>query len=143
MSRLGFNEIHVGLVSHLDQTALSKDKRVVDTYPQEYTELRPFVCVAVNPPNSTWTPLTSTPRTERLEIQKEWRLGGIPMWRDRNCYLNDGANVYIGLIGAFVEASAQEQTDKKSRSQMSEDGIAAVLAEIDKQRQRRVSGKDF
>ena len=142
MSRLGFDEIKVGLVSHLDQTALSKDKRVLDTYPQQYTELRPFVCVSVDPPRSTWTPLTSTKRPERLLIASEWRQGGIPMWRDRDCYLNDGANLYIGLIGAFVEASAQEQTDKKTRSQMSPEGVAAVLAEIEKQRHRRINGKD-
>lgn len=142
MSRLGLNEIKVGLVSHLDQTALAKDKRVMDTYPQQHTELRPFVCVAVNLPKSTWAPLSSTARPERIEIKAEWRLGGIPMWRDRVCYLNDGANIYIGLNGAFADASAKEQTDHKTRSQMSEEGVAAVLAEIEKQKHRRINGKD-
>ncbi|WP_139225709.1 hypothetical protein [Paracidovorax konjaci] len=142
MARLGFNEIKVGLVSHLDQTALSKDQRVLDTYPQRDTEIRPFVCISVNLPKSTWAPLSSTARPERLKIKPAWRLGGIDMWRNRDCYLNDGANIYIGLNGAFVDASVQEQTVSKTRAHMSEEGVAAVLAEIESQRHRRIYGKD-
>ena len=143
MSKLGLSEIKVGLVSYLDQTMLSKDKRVLDTYPQEYTEIRPFVCVAVNLPKSTWVPLSSTSRPERIQIKAEWRLGGIPMWRDRECYINDGANVYIGFNGAFVDASTNEQTDSKTRSQMLDEGVTAVLAEIENQKHRRINGKDL
>lgn len=142
MAQLEREELQPGLVSHLDQTMLSNDPAVLDTYPQKSTELRPFVCVAVNGEQSTWAPLTSTFRRERLEIKDQWRHGGIDMWRDRVCYLNDGANTYTGPNASFLAASAQELTDRPTRSQMSAEGVTAVAAEIERQRKRRINGKD-
>jgi hypothetical protein len=143
MGRLSLDEIKIGMVSHLDQAILSNDPKVLDTYPQQSTELRPFVCVAkADDGTSTWAPLTSTKRPERVEIVADWRVGGLPMWVDRPCYLNDGANVYIARPASIMAASHQEKTDRKTRSIMSQEGVNAVLAEIEKQRHRRVNGHD-
>lgn len=144
MGSLSFDEIRIGLVSHLDQAMLSADPKVLDTYPQQSTELRPFVCVAkAEDGTSTWAPLTSSARPERLEILPAWRVGGLPMWVDRSCYLNDGANIYIARVASVLAASHQEKTDRKSRSIMSQEGVDAVLVEIEKQRHHRVNGRDF
>ena len=144
MGRLSLDEIKIGLVAHLDQAMLSRDPKVLDTYPQQSTELRPFVCVAKSDDGaSTWAPLTSTSRPERVEILAEWRVGGLAMWVERPCYLNDGANIYIGRPTSIMAASHQEKTDRKTRSIMSQDGVNAVLTEIEKQRNRRVNGRDL
>ena len=142
MTQLAPNELQAGLVAHLDQTMLTNDPAVLDTYPQRDTELRPFVCVAVDGDTSTWAPLTSTFRRERLRIEDAWRTGGIDMWRDRVCFLNDGANTYSGPNTSFMAASVQELTDAATRSRMALDGVEAVVAEIDRQRRRRVNGRD-
>ena len=142
MAQLASEELTLGLVCHLDQTMLASDPDVLDTYPQTHTELRPFVCVSVQDGMSTWTPVTSTFRKERLKIEDAWRTGGIDMWRVRVCYLNDGANIYTGPNPSFIAASAQELTDNTTRSQMSAIGVAAVSAEIERQRNRRVNGRD-
>ncbi len=142
MTQLTLQEIQPGLVSHLDQTMLSKDRAVLDTYPQKDTELRPFVCVAVEGDQSTWSPLTSTYRRERLKVEDDWRHGGIDMWRDRVCYLNDGANVYIGPTTSFIAASAEELTDEATRSRMAAEGVVAIAKEIERQKRRRINGRD-
>ena len=142
MSKLEPEEIVVGLVSHLDQTMLTNDPDIIDTYPQKTTELRPFVCVKVDGEKSVWAPLSSTYRRERLKIKDEWRQGGIDMWRNRRCYLNDGANTYHGPNTSFIAASINELTTPGTRSQMSLEGIDAVLSEINNQKQRRINGKD-
>src|SRR4051812_42505594 len=126
MAQLEADEIKPGLVAHLDQTMLTNDIEVLDTFPQTETELRPFVCIRASKDESTWTPLSSTYRKERLEIKEEWREGGIDMWRDRATYLVDGANVYIGPNTSFIAASSQELTERATRSQMKSDGVAAV-----------------
>jgi len=64
------------------------------------------------------------------------------MWRDRVCYLNDGANTYSGPDSSFLAASAEELTDAATRSRMAAEGVAAVKAEIERQRRRRVNGKE-
>jgi len=142
MAQLAPGEVRPGLVAHLDQTRLTNDASVLDRHPQRDTEPRPFVCVCVNGGQSTWAPLTSTFRRERLKIEAAWRTGGIDMWRDRVCYLNDGANTYSGPDSSFLAASAEELTDAATRSRMAAEGVAAVKAEIERQRRRRVNGKE-
>lgn len=142
MSQLLREEIEAGLVSHLDQTMLSNDQAVLDTYPQARTELRPFVCLKADANNCVWAPLSSTFRRERLQINDEWRQGGVDMWRERECYLNDGANTYHGPIESFIAASAQELTEPINRSRMAAEGVAAVIKETERQRKRRINGKD-
>jgi len=142
MTLLSLEEIKAGLVSHLDQTMLTNDPAVLDTYPQRFTELRPFVCVSVEDDGCTWAPLSSTHRPERVAIEDVWRLGGIAMWRNRVCYLNDGANVYIVPMQSFISASHLEKTDATNRAAMAQDGVAAVLAEIGRQQRRRVNGRE-
>ena len=142
MTQLAAEEIKVGTVSHLDQTDLTKDPKVLDTYPQRFTELRPFVCVATDGKICAWAPLSSTARPERVKILDAWRIGGLDMWRDRVCYLNDGANLYIGPIESFIHASRHELTDHTNRASMAPDGVAAVHAEIEKQKRRRVNGRE-
>ena len=142
MTQLSADEIRAGTVSHLDQTALTNDPNVLDTYPQRFTELRPFVCVASDGDQCTWAPLSSTARPERVRILDEWRIGGLDMWRNRICYLNDGANVYIGPIESFISASQHELTDSSNRASMAADGVTAVQAEIERQKRRRVNGRE-
>ena len=126
MSQLAANEIVVGLVSHLDQTMLTADPDVLDTYPQKQTELRPFVCVEAEAEYSVWTPLSSMFRRERLKIEDAWRQGGIDMWRTRVCFLNDGANIYCGPNGSFIAASIDELTEPETRSRILLEGVQKV-----------------
>ncbi len=142
MAQLAVEEIKVGTVSHLDQSMLTDDPDVLDTYPQQLTELRPFLCVAIDSDRCTWAPLSSTFRRERLKIIDEWRLGGLEMWRDRVCYLCDGANLYIGPVSSFVRASNQDLTDSSNRASVAPAGVDAVLVEIEKQKRRRVNGRE-
>ena len=113
MTQLSADEIRAGTVSHLDQTALTNDPNVLDTYPQRFTELRPFVCVASDGDQCTWAPLSSTARPERVRILDEWRIGGLDMWRNRICYrkragtvVGAGAGAAAGWGGAAAGAKA-------------------------------------
>ncbi len=58
------------------------------------------------------------------------------------CYLNDGANVYIGPTTSFIAASAEELTDEATRSRMAAEGVAAIAKEIERQKRRRINGRD-
>ena len=137
MAQLAADEIAVGLVAYLDQAMLSADTSVTDTYPQQSSQVRPFVCIALTGDQSTWAPLTTAFRVERVQILPTWRTGGQASWSGLSCYLNDGANLYIGPKLAFVAASYPEQTSRQSRSRMSADGIGAIQAEVERQRHRR------
>ena len=138
MARFTPDEVVPGFVSSLDQGQLTSDDRVLDTYPQTSVELRPFVCFDIDGDQSSWAPLSRAYRRERVEIKSEWRTGGLNTWRDGACYLNDGANVYIGPHEAFVEASRETETTPSNRSMMSEAGVAAVREEVERQIGRRV-----
>jgi hypothetical protein len=95
------------------------------------------VCVAVGGEGSEWSAVTTEYRPERLVIEREWRSGGHPQWLRDQQYLNDGANLWRGPHEAFVAASHAEATAALDRARLSEEGLAAVQAEIEAQRHRR------
>jgi hypothetical protein len=138
MSCLSIDEIAVGLVAFLDQDQLNRDPEIRKGLPQRYGCLRPFVCVWSERGNSQWLPLTTQMRPERLRIERLWRSGGEVGWRigDEH-YLNDGCNVYTGPDSRFVAASHRERTTARSRARIATAGIAAILAEVERQRHRR------
>ncbi len=143
MSKLVLSEIVVGLVAFLDQDQLNRDPEVHKCLPQRYGCLRPFVCVWCEDWESAWLPLTTQMRPERLRIERPWRSGGEVCWRigDEH-YLNDGANVYTGPSASFVDASHSERTSSRNRARLSAEGIAAIRAEVERQRHRRQDADD-
>lgn len=137
MTALVDSEIEVGLVGWLDQAALNKDERVIKTTPYlGDPEPRPFLCFRIKGGTSFWAPTTTVWRRERLELKDSWRTGGGPGWRSRANYLVDGANTYVGPASVFVEASSLEWTEPGSRMRLSPAGLAAVEAEVEKQKPR-------
>ena len=135
--RLDPNEIQPGVVVWMDQQMLMDDPDVRETLPQRYGRVRPFVCVDVAGEESTWTPLTGMHRDERLYIERRWRSGGEPPWRQGDTYLNDGANTYTGPASSFVAASHAERTTPGNRARISEDGVDEVRSEMERQRHRQ------
>ena len=136
--RLETDEVAPGLVAWLDQAMLTDDARVTETARQSSTDIRPFVCFAAEGASSSWAPLTSQFRRERLEIQVPWRSGGLlPAWRSEPQYLVDGATVYIGANEAFLDASHGEQSTRTNRAQVSADAVAAIASEVARQEGRR------
>lgn len=130
-------EFSPGLVLWLDQQMLMDDPQVLETLPQHHGNMRPFLCVEVDGDRSTWTPLTSQYRDERLEIEWTWRSGSGDEWRVGETYLNDGANTYTGPNTSFEAASHAERTTPSNRAGISPTGVDAVRAEIERQRHRQ------
>jgi hypothetical protein len=137
--KLDASEVATGIVAWLDQAMLTRDDRIVSTYPQHGDEVRPFVCFEAAGSVSWWAPLTTQFRTERLAIKQEWCAGGLlTTWQTDPGYLADGANVYVGPDDAFVDASTNEQTTKANRAYLNEDGLEAIRAEVRRQIRRRL-----
>jgi hypothetical protein len=130
-------EISPGLVVFIDPRVLGEDERVCHTQDPPVTRSGPFLCIAHADDSSTWTPLTTEGRRERLELKRAWRSGGHPQWLAAAQFLNDGANLWHGPDTAFILASRQEATEEKGRARLSEEGLTAVLKEIEAQRSRR------
>lgn len=134
-------EIEPGLVAWLDQPALNSDEAVLKSTPHlGDPEPRPFVCFARNGDSSSWAPVTTIARSERLHLPANWRSGGGPGWVCRDQYLVDGANTYSGPSVRFVAASTQDYSTKANRMRLSADGVEAVLAEVERQKHRRRPG---
>lgn len=141
MSALEKDEILPGVVGWLDQPALNSDQAVVKSarFLGE-PEPRPFVCIEAGATRSTWAPITTAFRTERLAIPPNWRRGGGQGWRTREEYLVDGANTYSGPSDRFIAASADDYNDRSSRMRVSAEGLKAIRAEVQRQRNRRRPG---
>lgn len=134
-------EIEPGLVAWLDQPALNCDDAVQKSTPHlGDPEPRPFVCFARDGDSSSWAPVTTIARPERLHLLADWRSGGRPGWVARDQYLVDGANTYTGPNAKFVAASTQDYSTRANRMRLSVDGLKAVLAEVERQRHRRRPG---
>lgn len=137
MTTLAAHEIEPGLVVHLDPTPLEAHSDVTKTAPKQgEVRVGPFLCLAVEGDQSSWAPLTSQARPERLELVSAWRTGGEPGWRERANYLVDGANTYTGPNEAFTRASHPERTGMDNRARLDSDGLAAVHQEIKRQARR-------
>jgi hypothetical protein len=137
MAAIEREEIEPGLVAFLDPRVLAAEADVFHTQDPPVIRPGPFVCVSVERDRSEWSPVTTEYRPERLAFPREWRSGGHPQWLRDEQYLNDGANLWRGPHEAFVIASHEESTTVSSRARLSTEGLAAVKAEIEAQRQRR------
>ncbi len=62
MTLIDITEIETGLVAFLDQAELAADSRVCHTVDLPEYGSRPFVCLASDAENSTWTPVTTEQR---------------------------------------------------------------------------------
>jgi hypothetical protein len=136
------DDVVPGLVAFLDHQALLSDNRIRATTPQSKPRPGPFVCFRVEGGESWWAPVTTQPATvkkrKRVQLKAEWRIGSHPQWVNVDQYLNDGANIYVGPTDAFCSASGQEVTTRTSRSRLTPDGVSAVNAEVERQKERRV-----
>lgn len=123
-------EITPGVVAFFSVQALNSDNQIIKpTAPT--TRNGPFVCFETNNNNSAWTPLTKIPREERLEIKKEWRLGGSRSWQTTVHYLNDGATTYTGTNKAFVAAATSADTyEPEKRRYIATDGVEEIRTRI-------------
>jgi hypothetical protein len=132
------DEVLPGLVAFLDVEVLAADDRVVNMKdPRHGIRPGPFVCLSVDSERSQWAQITTEVRPERLEIRREWRLGGHPQWLGDPQYLQDGANVWRGQLEVFLAASHEELTDRTNRAWVTEDGLREVVREVEAQRRRR------
>jgi len=126
-------EVVVGNVAYFDHEVLLQEPDI-DRDDDQLDRSGPFVCVQVKDMHSVWCAITTEPNPKRLSIETAWRIGGAPGWRSHPQYLNDGLSTYLGPTEAFLRAAAGEKPFKPySRPAISNDGMAAILEEIDKQ----------
>jgi hypothetical protein len=137
MVAINADEVVPGLVVFLDQALLASNDLVTRTQDLPSFSARTFVCLSVDGEISEWVPFTTEYRRERLPIRREWRSSGHPQWLRDEQYLTDGANIWRGPHGPFVEASWQEVTNRSNRARTSGDGLAAIQVEVEAQRHRR------
>lgn len=131
------DEIEPGLVVFVDPQQLLADARVCHTKDPPTSRSGPFVCTSSGSGHSTWAPLTTEPRRERLLLEREWLSGGHRQWLRDDQYLNDGANTWTGPDDAFVTASHAELTGPSNRARVSATGMEAIQQEIHRQRRRQ------
>jgi hypothetical protein len=130
---LSLHEVAPGAVAYFDHEVLLADPRI-DRNDDSLNRPGPFVCVQVVGKESVWSAVTSEWRAERLLIEQEWRQGGSQRWVDQNQYLVDGLSTYLGPTDAFLRAAVRRiALAPHTRPQVLEQGIVAILAEIDKQ----------
>ncbi len=126
-------DIFVGAVAYFDDELLLAEADI-DGGDATIDRPGPFVCVQVKGLSSVWIPITGEHRPERLLIRREWRLYGSGKWKEDDQFVNDGLNTFLGPNEAFIRAGAREMPFKMYRRPcISDQGIAAILVEIDKQ----------
>jgi hypothetical protein len=149
MAPIALAEVEPGLVAFLDRAQLNGNGTIAKTGSVlSSNDERLLVCLEVAGDSSTWTPLTTEWRRERLYIDPNWRTGGdpvcsggFPQWLLVDQFLQDGANTYQGPTTAFVAASWRECTEASSRSRLTQDGIMAIKAEVIAQRRRALPAR--
>lgn len=130
---LPLEEVKLGAVAYFDHTVLLSDPDI-DRDDDGLNRPGPFVCVQIDGDKSVWCAVTSEHRPERLLLQPQWRENGSRQWRTTPQYLVDGLNTYLGPIASFIRAAAAETPFVAyPRPSLNQDGVAAVLAEIEKQ----------
>jgi hypothetical protein len=137
VTAIGNEEVVAGLVAFLDPEVLAADDGVVTSKDPRRFRSGPFVCISVGAEHSTWTPLTTEERHERLAIRREWRSGGHPQWLASDQFLTDGVNVWDDATAVFVSASHQEVTTESNRARISAEGLAAIEDAVRSQQHRR------
>jgi hypothetical protein len=143
MGALTEQEIQPGIVVFLDPLFLRADPRVRNTQDPPIARAGPFLCVTERNGISCWSPITTEPRRERVNLQARWRSGGHPQWLSAPQYLNDGANLWEGPNDVFVAASHKELTDTTNRAHLSHEGLSAVKEEIQAQIRRQDRRCDY
>lgn len=125
-------DIEVGNVAYLRPSLLNSTPEIVipKTPTPDEGRCRPFLCVECQADRSTWVPLTSSYRDERLLIPVGSRRGGDPRWMEEPVYVNDGATSYVGSNGAFISASRDERPFIRSRPSVSAAGVDEVKRAI-------------
>jgi hypothetical protein len=91
--------------------------------------VRPFVCYDSSEAESCWAPITSTYRSERVEVRALDRenMPGPTM------YLNDGTSSVKGSNDAFIQAAAgYDQKNDRTRPRIRNPKIFEIIAEIEK-----------
>lgn len=131
------DEIRPGLVLFLDPEVLASSDRVTNTKDPRRFRSGPFVCLTAGEEESTWLPITTEERRERLLIPPEWRSGGHPQWLRDPQFLMDGANLRRGPHDAFIAASGAELTSREDRARVSAEGLSAINEEVATQVHRR------
>ncbi|MBK1674936.1 hypothetical protein CKO35_16925 [Ectothiorhodospira shaposhnikovii] len=127
---LSTGEVAVGIVAYFDVAILNADAKIQKPA-SPTTRNGPFLCVQIVGTKSTWTPLSWTPRTERVFIESAWREGGTKAWHSGTPYLNDGSTTYRGETAVFVAAAAVADTyNPETRQKVSAAGVAVIINEI-------------
>ena len=123
-------DIRTGSLAYLDHALLLQEP---DVHKGSTTIDRPgpFLCLQVKDSQSTWIPLTSEWRAERLAIDPKWRKEGSQLWKTQDQYVIDGLNTFIGPNEAFVRAGAGENPFKMyRRPYIVQAGVDAAIAEV-------------
>lgn len=124
------HEIRVGSLAYLDHQLLLADPEI------EHANVGidrpgPFVCIEHRDGRSTWAPLTTEHREERLFIDPRWRREGSRLWKTENQYLNDGHNTFVGPDAAFLRAGTNENLfTRYRRPYITPAGIKAIIGEV-------------
>lgn len=126
-------DIFVGSVAYFDDELLLSEEDI-DAGDSEVDRPGPFVCVQTKGASSVWIAMTGESRPERLFVDPKWRMYGSDKWRQDGQYINDGLCTCLGPNEAFVRAGSKEAPfNKYRRPRISDEGIAAILLEIEKQ----------
>ena len=127
------NDVEVGNIAYFDHEVLLREPDL-DRNDDGLDRPGPFVCVQIQGARSVWSAVTTTRNPKRLFIKREWRRGGDDQWRNSQQFLVDGLNTYLGPHEAFLRATAAERPfDPFVRPSITAEGVAAILAEIEKQ----------
>jgi hypothetical protein len=130
-------EIRPGLVAFIDLGAVQRHP-LCKSYNPGGPKPHPCVCLHATARVALWGPLTTTYRPERLEIRREWKLGGTQSFQNKDIWLGDGACIFAipnGLLHLFNDG---EVTGRDTRGRISPEGMGRVLAEVsDRARFRR------
>lgn len=129
-------EIVPGVVAYFSASMLNSDPGIE---PPENPTPRdgPFVCLSVRKSRSSWSPLTTQARKERVEILQADVSGGSGLWASSRVFLNDGAVTYVGANASFVSASAAvDLYSEQSRPKLAPSALKSLLTAVRKRRGR-------
>ena len=129
---LAVSDIRPGAIAWFDAAQLNRNVAVDETGSsvEPKSHLRPFVCYWASEAESSWAPLTSVYKDERLPIDTAWLQNAFGKLRNVDQYLQDGRNTYTGPHDAFVDAAATENVISAPRPCISEEGVAKILDEV-------------
>lgn len=138
---LSKEEVEPGVVATLDTATLCQDPRVQRPGGKKAFRSGLYLCVKIKDGNALWLPLTSRKdeRGLRLELERRWRVGGNYGWQRHTSYISDARKPFIGPIDAFVTAAGAVPYYPHHRAYVSDEGLAAVEAEMRKYGEEPIS----